>query len=280
MARADPWCTESVFTRRRLLSLGLTTIAAAALTGCADSAPTMLGAPTTPAEVPPVTPTPTPTPTPTEFVSPIQPRMARPPGTLVGLETGKPVIAWTVDDGTSSKVVERYIEYIKRSGRRITFFPNGSYPAWTEHADQLRPLVKTGQVQLGNHTWSHPDLTTLNSSGVIDQLQRNHDFLQSTYGVDDRPYFRPPFGEHNRAVDAAAASIGYTQPTNWYGTLSDSGWQPSDIVLQQARQWFLADHIVIGHANFDGVTAVFDDIDKLLTERGLTTLTLDDIFAK
>ena len=32
----------------------------------------------------------------------------------------------------------------------------------------LRPLVESGQIQLANHTWSHPDLTRLAPSRIAD----------------------------------------------------------------------------------------------------------------
>jgi hypothetical protein len=35
---------------------------------------------------------------------------------------------------------------------------------------------------------------------------------------------------------------------------------------------------VIGHANFLPVTRVFPQLEQLITDRGLTTVTLNDIF--
>jgi Polysaccharide deacetylase len=58
-----------------------------------------------------------------------------------------------------------------------------------------------GQIQLGNHTWSHPDLTKLPLTARAKQLRHNHDFLWKTYGIDVRPYFRPPYGQHDAHVD-------------------------------------------------------------------------------
>ncbi|HTX96514.1 MAG TPA: polysaccharide deacetylase family protein [Mycobacterium sp.] len=57
----------------------------------------------------------------------------------------------------------------------------------------LAPMVESGQVQLGNHTWSHPDITRIGLDAVADQIRRNGDFLRTTYGVDGTPYFRPPY---------------------------------------------------------------------------------------
>jgi len=39
-----------------------------------------------------------------------------------------------------------------------------------------------------------PDLRALSTRRIQDQLQRNEDFIQATYGVSAKPFHRPPFG--------------------------------------------------------------------------------------
>ena len=210
---------------------------------------------------------------------PVLARVPAPDETITGLPDAlTDVMAWTVDDGTSSAVVSAYTAFAAASGHRFTFFVTGSYDSWDANADALRPLVARGQIQLANHTWSHPDLTTLPTAGIVDELQRNHDYIERVYGVDARPFYRPPFGRHDDRVDAAAASIGYTVPTLWYGTLSDSGLITDQQVVDFATQWFLPGHIVIGHLNFEPVTHVFPQLRALLRQRGLRTVTLNDVF--
>jgi hypothetical protein len=80
-------------------------------------------------------------------------------------------------------------------------------------------------------------------------LQRNDDFIQATYGVSTKPFYRPPFGYINAHVRSAAAAIGYTAPTLWYGSLSDSSVLTSDQISALGDQWFGAGRIVIAHAN-------------------------------
>ncbi|MGD8166686.1 polysaccharide deacetylase family protein [Herbiconiux sp. P16] len=254
---------------------------AAATPSSAAPSRTPSGAPTpTPTPTSPPAPTPTPTPTPTAPALPPIEKVALPGGSITGLPGEGNLLAWTVDDGSSADVIRLYTEFAARSGTRLTFFLNGSYPGWTQHADLLRPLVQSGQVQLGNHTFDHVDLTKLGDAEVLDQLQRNHDFIQNTYGVDARPYFRPPYGYHDARVDALAASMGYTCPVLWYGSLSDSGLITEQQVVDFATQWFLPQHIVIGHLNFVPVTNVFPQLQALIAERGLRTVTLDDVFLR
>lgn len=273
----------------------MTAITALALTGCA--APTsedgLLRSPSPPQITVPVgqpsptfSPTPTPTPTPTYtpppvlFPPPNLTKVSRPAGKLYDLPGHGNLMAWTVDDGTSTEVVAAYAKFAKETGTRITFFMNGKYGSWADNAPALRPLVESGQIQIGNHTFSHPWLTDISDAAIVDELQKNAAVIKNLFGVDPAPYFRPPFGASDGRVRSVAASIGYTAPVMWYGSLSDSGNITPDQVVEFATKWFLPEHIVIGHANFPGVTKVFPKLVEIIRSRGLQTVTLDDVFLK
>jgi peptidoglycan/xylan/chitin deacetylase (PgdA/CDA1 family) len=198
-------------------------------------------------------------------------------GPLMALPGKGASLALTVDDGTDPAVVAAYIKFAQDTGARFTFFVTASYPAWTQNRDALRPLVESGQIQLGNHTWSHPDLTTLTPAKVADQLLRTRKFLSDNYGVDGGPYYRPPYGRHNPKVDRVAADLGFTVPTLWYGSLSDSSIVTTDYLLGCARKYFAAQAIVIGHANHPAVTKVYPQLIDIIKQSNLAMVTLNDV---
>jgi peptidoglycan/xylan/chitin deacetylase (PgdA/CDA1 family) len=221
---------------------------------------------------------------PARSLLPPPPTSARVPlpggGALTALPGSGDLLAITVDDGVNSEVVRLYTQFAKDTGVRLTYFANGQYASWTDNAALLRPLVESGQIQLGNHTWSHPDLTTLSKSQVVDELTKNGKFLRNTYGVDAAPYFRPPYGKHNATTDSAAADAGYTVPTLWYGSLSDSSLVTEDYIVSMARQYFTPNAIVIGHLNYLPVTHVYPQLVDVILDRKLRTVTLDDVFIR
>jgi peptidoglycan-N-acetylglucosamine deacetylase len=188
------------------------------------------------------------------------------------------LLALTVDDGVNTDVVRLYTEFARETGVRLTYFVNGTYPSWTDNLALLRPLVESGQIQLGNHTWSHPNLTKVPASRVAHEIARNDGFLNNTFGVDARPYFRPPYGRHNSAVDAVAADLGYTAITLWSGSLSDSTVITEDYLVQMAQRAFTGQAIVIGHLNHLPVTHVYGQLRDLIRARNLRTVTFDDVF--
>ena len=199
-----------------------------------------------------------------------------------GPQTGLPgegkYIAWTVDDGADPEVVRAYAEFSRRTGTRLTFFINGQYPAFRQHRDLLLPLVKSGQLQIANHTYSHAALTSLTDEQIVQELTRNDEEIRRLFGVSSKPYFRPPYGYYDARVLAAAASCGFTRPVLWYGSLADSSNISSAEVYAYAEKYALAQHIVIGHLNYRGVVSELDRIRELLDRRGLTTVTIRDYY--
>jgi peptidoglycan/xylan/chitin deacetylase (PgdA/CDA1 family) len=187
-------------------------------------------------------------------------------------------LALTIDDGTSSEVVAAFAAFAVDADVRLTFFPNGCYRSWEENAPALRPLVESGQVALGNHTWSHPDLRMLDDAAVAEEISRNRRFLADTFGAGETPFFRPPYGSHDERVDRISADCGHPTVAMWEGTLADHRVLTADELMAAARQWFAAQSIVIGHANHRTVTTVFDELAALLEERALETVTLADVW--
>ena len=199
-----------------------------------------------------------------------------------GPQTGLPgegkYIAWTVDDGADPEGVRAYAEFARRTGTRLTFFINGQYPAFKQHRDLLLPLVKSGQLQIANHTYSHAALTSLTDEQIVRELTRNDEEIVRLFGVSSKPYFRPPYGYYDERVLAAAASCGFTRPVLWYGSLADSSNISSAEVYAYAEKYALAQHILIGHLNYRGVVSELDRIRGLLDQRGLTTVTIRDYY--
>lgn len=219
------------------------------------------------------------TPLPFSFATPALEKVPA-PGLFSALPGDGNLVALTVDDGGSSETVAGYVRWVEETSMRVTFFVTGSLPSWSENAAGLNPLIADGRVQVANHTWSHKDLLTASDQQVVDELSMTEDFLQSTYGVSGKPYFRPPFGRYDDRVLAAAASIGYTTCAMWYGSLADSGLITEGELMLYANQWLLPQHVVIGHANYPTVVSVMPQLTSILRDRGLQPVTLDDVFVR
>ena len=201
-----------------------------------------------------------------------------PHGTLFELPGKDRTVALTVDDGTSSDVVEGYARLARDTGLRLTFFCNGVNPGWTTHADLLRPLHDDNQIFLANHTWSHPNLLHLSPARLARQVRRNEAFLKNTYGTLGRPFMRPPYGAHDEVLDAQLADLGYPAVTMWLGDLGDASVVSPRTIVANAKEWLLPGHIVIGHANHRPVTKVYGQLVEIIRARRLEPVHLGDVF--
>jgi peptidoglycan-N-acetylglucosamine deacetylase len=206
-------------------------------------------------------------------------RVPAPVGVLTRLPGDGNQLALTVDDGASSAVVAAFGQFCRDTATRLTFFVNGANASWSENAPALRPMVDAGQIQVANHTWSHPYLNRISLTAVRDQIQRDADFLRNTYGVDGTPFFRPPYGVHTADIDRVAADLGYTTVTLWSGTVGDSLPETEANLVASATRSFAPQQIVLAHANLPTITHCFDQLSQLIASRNLQTVTLNDVFS-
>ena len=187
-------------------------------------------------------------------------------------------VAWTVDDGTSPESVKRYIRLVAENDLRLTFFIYSAMGSWLKNKSELQPLVDSGQIQLANHTAHHPALAGLSTKNIQRELMSAHNFIEKHFGVDVRPYYRPPYGSINQKVINAAADIGYTMPMLWSGSLGDASNIRASRIMVHARESFYDRSIVLAHANNLTSSTVFPSILKLINSKGLQTVTLTDAF--
>lgn len=188
-------------------------------------------------------------------------------------------IALTIDDGFNPRTVAAYVEFALTTGVHLTFNPNGLYAyAWEPHAETLRPLIEAGQVQIGNHTFGHKNIKRLSDRKLTKELESNDEWIQQTFGITSRPWFRPPFGFHDERTDSLVAELGYPKILMWSGSFGDAALLTPAVLMEQARLWLKPGTIMLGHANHPAVTQVYPQLLELIKSRGLTPQTLDEAF--
>jgi peptidoglycan/xylan/chitin deacetylase (PgdA/CDA1 family) len=127
-------------------------------------------------------------------------------------------VAIGFDDGPWTET-PAFVSMLERVNARATFFMIGRQIASQDRPLLLREL-RDGDV-LGDHTYSHPDLTR--SGEVRSQLLRTLERINAVSGYTPC-VFRPPYGDTDAAVQQTARSLGlstvlwdvdpadYTQP--------------------------------------------------------------------
>ncbi|MGH2498364.1 MAG: polysaccharide deacetylase family protein [Ktedonobacteraceae bacterium] len=120
--------------------------------------------------------------------------------------TKLPEIALTFDDGPNPVYTRQILSVLNEYNVKATFFDVGYLVK--DYPDIVRQEFLQGNT-IGNHSWSHPDLTRFSVAGIISQLVSTSDAIQSVTGT--RPVlFRPPYGSFNATVIAQATQLNLT----------------------------------------------------------------------
>ena len=112
-------------------------------------------------------------------------------------------VALTFDDGPTP-YTDRLLGILTANNAKATFFEIGNkvaaYPAGAKR------VVDAG-MEIGNHTWEHPNMTTLPAADVPGQLSKANDVIAAATGVTPK-LWRPPGGLTDEAVNEQAAKVG------------------------------------------------------------------------
>jgi peptidoglycan-N-acetylglucosamine deacetylase len=202
------------------------------------------------------------------------------PGVAHVYQQGRAVreIALTFDDGICASCAARIIHTLARTGAHATIFPNGRYNrTWDPLAPTIRRLVADGQLTIGNHTFLHHDAREESSATFQRDLADDEAWVEQTFGVSARPFFRPPYGAYDSATLAVAGAAGYTKVIMWSGTVADSSPQTVGYILAAIRHWARPGAIILMHANYPPTSLALAQILTILDQRGLRPVTLGQL---
>jgi peptidoglycan/xylan/chitin deacetylase (PgdA/CDA1 family) len=120
-------------------------------------------------------------------------------------------IALTFDDGWDAARCRSIEHTLLEKHVTATWFPNAVY---VRNAPTLWRSIAS-HFPIGNHTRSHPDLTTLSTKAVRNQIRSDEKIVESITGHQMIKVFRPPYGAYNHTVLRVAAGLGYRDLVLW-----------------------------------------------------------------
>ncbi|HEY7800854.1 MAG TPA: polysaccharide deacetylase family protein [Hyphomonadaceae bacterium] len=107
------------------------------------------------------------------------------------VETSEKVVALTFDDGPTPEYTDGVLDVLRERGVKATFFLMGVDSE--KNPEQVRAIIADGH-ELGNHTYSHPDMTLASVDKAKDEVERTDAALRNA-GYSGEIHFRPPFGK-------------------------------------------------------------------------------------
>jgi peptidoglycan/xylan/chitin deacetylase (PgdA/CDA1 family) len=125
-------------------------------------------------------------------------------------------LALTFDDGPNPAWTPKLLDLLASHDVRATFFLLGGF---AQAEPGLVRRIAAGGHLIGNHSWSHPHLSSTPAARIREELTRTSETLEQITGAPVR-YFRPPFGARRPAVFRIARELGL-MPVLWNAMTSD-----------------------------------------------------------
>jgi peptidoglycan/xylan/chitin deacetylase (PgdA/CDA1 family) len=196
--------------------------------------------------------------------------------------TSRKVVALTFDAGANADGVPLILATLARNSVPATFFLTGawvrSFPVQARQISQRYPV--------GNHTDTHPDLTTLTDAQVRAQVTKGATAVRTATAYDTHPLFRFPFGARDARTIGIVNDVGYVgvrwtvDTLGWKGT---SGGQSYRTVVDRVLNGARPGEIVLMHVGSnpdDGSTldaAALAEVIVQLQARHYSFVTLPEV---
>jgi peptidoglycan/xylan/chitin deacetylase (PgdA/CDA1 family) len=117
----------------------------------------------------------------------------------------RPMVALTFDDGPGP-YTHLVVAKLRKRGLRATFFLVGkqikAYPGLDRY--------ERGVAAVGDHTMTHPPLTALSQSAMVEEIAQAKALIEQTAGQSVE-LFRPPYGLHGPAIDREVRALGLVE---------------------------------------------------------------------
>lgn len=188
------------------------------------------------------------------------------------------MVALTFDAGnTAAGSAGSILDTLKSHNFKATFFLAGT---WIDANPGLVSRMVNEGHQIGNHSYNHPDMTTLAPDQMTSQITTTEAAarsISSSYSL--KPFFRPPYGSYNSTLLGVLGQSGYDL-VMW--TLDSGDWvanTPSpDAIYTKVTTNAEAGYIVVFHAHVTNTALAMPRIRDWLISEGLRGGTVSQAF--
>jgi peptidoglycan/xylan/chitin deacetylase (PgdA/CDA1 family) len=203
-------------------------------------------------------------------------RVHRPGSTRVihDIEGAGRRVGLTIDDCTDQSAWGSMLDTLDRMDAGATFFCNGDYVR--RYPGLARRTAALDRVSSGSHSTDHADLTTLGYDQVLGRLLGDENAWWDTARSTPAPFFRPPYGEYDSTVLAAAGAASLPFTVLW--SIDTRDWDAPDAgtIVHRATDKAVSGSIVLIHVK-DRTAEALPSIINRLRDRGLEPVGLTEL---
>ncbi len=111
----------------------------------------------------------------------------------------------TFDEGYENGYTAPILDTLKNKDVKAVFFVTYDYV--NRNPELVKRMIDEGHI-LGNHSWSHPSMPSLNEEKMVNEVMRLHNLVCEKFNYEMK-YFRPPMGEFSKKSLAVCKQLGY-----------------------------------------------------------------------
>ena len=202
---------------------------------------------------------------------PPEPKPKPAPAAPPAANSGNKVIALTFDDGPGPYTAQ-LLDILDQHGAKATFFLIGSKVSG--QASVVRNIQARGH-QLGNHSWSHPELPKLPVGQIAGEIDRTNDAIKQATGIKPT-VMRPPYGAVNSVVLEQLRLHGMSSIL-WSVDTRDWADRNSDIVCSRAVAGAHPGAIILMHDIHQTSVGAVPCILSALKQQGYSFVTVQGL---
>mgnify|MGYP003307067929 CR=1 FL=1 len=193
------------------------------------------------------------------------------------VDTEENKISISFDAAWGAEDFSKIMEILDKHEVKTTFFMTGE---WVEkYPDCVKTLVEKGH-DLGNHSATHPDMTTLSKEKQREQILQVHNAVKELTGYE-MELFRPPYGAYNNEVIRTCYEVNY-YPIQWdVDSLDWKDYEPEKIIDNVCNHKSLgAGSIVLCHNGAKYTAQALDDMLTKLKNQGYEIVPISELILR
>lgn len=188
---------------------------------------------------------------------------------LEAIDPTQPMVAVTYDDGPNADTTPTVLDALEKNYAVATFFMQGVNIGGNE--DLLKRSYAMGN-ELANHSWNHPQLTTLSSDEIQKQISDTDELIKAVCD-EENPLLRPPYGSVNDTVKSLAGKpiIMWSLDTLDWKTRNTQSTYESCMTAKDGD-------IILMHDIHESTVAGAEQIITGLQEKGFQLVTVSELY--
>jgi len=119
-----------------------------------------------------------------------------PPAPIYRGHPEKPMVAFLINVAWGEEYIPKMLATLKKHRVRATFFLEGR---WVKNHPEMAKMMVDAGHEIGNHSYSHPDLKTMDNESIRKELKKTNEIIEATTGVTCK-WFAPPSGSYRDDV--------------------------------------------------------------------------------